>query len=237
MYFYNLYIQYTKLFNYIYIYLLFIYLLFIYLFIIYLFIIYLFIYILFVYLLNLKMSESGLLLVFLSFGVEGKGKGLTLNDLYGVYKFQIMTDKEDVLRGLKYAYGEKHLIERLSGTYNPSSNIKNTNDNNSDNSDKEDSDDDDGFDFDKLFGNNTNHSNDKKSSNYDSSSSSSRIDNKLINNSGNDIKDELKSMVEEIFYRFDKDKDKTLSINEFWDFSRYCGMVFVSIFIFVNHYH
>jgi len=65
------------------------------------------------------MGESGLKLTFVSFGVEGKGKGLSLKDLYGLYKFQIMTDKDDFLRGLKYAYGENNLIDKLSGNYEP----------------------------------------------------------------------------------------------------------------------
>jgi len=68
------------------------------------------------------MEETGLSLMFLSFGVEGKGKGLSLKDLYGVYKFQIMTDKAELLRGLKYAFGEDNLIDRLTGNYHPDDN-------------------------------------------------------------------------------------------------------------------
>jgi len=146
------------------------------------------------------MGESGLKLTFVSFGVEGKGKGLSLKDLYGLYKFQIMTDKDDFLRGLKYAYGENNLIDKLSGNYEP------TNTSSKDNS--------------TSSKNNNNNTNNKTNSNSSKTNDSKKSLNEIPLMDGNEICQPLKDIVKELFIKCDKDKDGKLNAREYNDYFR-----------------
>eukprot|EP00833_Pecoramyces_ruminatium_P010703 jgi/Orpsp1_1/1184735/evm.model.c7180000090768.1 len=53
-------------------------------------------------------------LIFLCFGIETNGNGLTLNDFYGMVKYNAMFDRKELIRSLIYVFGEQVVIEKLS---------------------------------------------------------------------------------------------------------------------------
>eukprot|EP00833_Pecoramyces_ruminatium_P010813 jgi/Orpsp1_1/1184845/evm.model.c7180000091229.1 len=61
------------------------------------------------------MNDDGLSMIFSCFGVEGRGRGFTINDLYSFYKYQATSDKQELIRALSHVYGKAGLIERLNG--------------------------------------------------------------------------------------------------------------------------
>lgn len=141
--------------------------------------------------------------MFLSFGVEGRSEGLTIKDLFGYYRYQIMTDKEDFLRGLKSYYGEDNLIERLNGNYNnnSTSNITKTSSNNDINN----------------------------SSNLNKPKISLK-DIPLMD--GDEISQPLKEIAKDLFTRCDKDRDGILNAKEYNDYFRLIDMEPVRFFFY-----
>jgi len=91
------------------------------------------------------MDDEGIQFMFECFGVEGKHKGLSLNDFYGFIRYLAMIDRQELTRSLNYIFGEKKVMEGLmssnpdveepsSSNSNSQSNDK-TNDNVDDNED------------------------------------------------------------------------------------------------------